>query len=226
MFCTGNKKPQRERTRNSCRGTGINVLLIRFAEEAGGKYPMTTYLSEKLGYAADMAHNLAVSYRRCALAAPLLLLILTLVTGLASGSWWHVIIYGAVFLISYPKWKNKERQYLDAEAEIRKSAENGEEELSETAKSVYDECSASPKALWFGIISLGIVSATCFVLGMLNVKLAYYIPPNVPEHKVPDVSMLLIGLFLMLMGLIPLVPVVQWAVLLPSATKLSKQENA
>lgn len=166
---------------------------------------------EKVLYAADMAENLAKNYKRCIIAGTILMAAFTLVIGVISGVWWQAIAYVIVIIFFGYNWNTQALKYTSAAEELNMLAEGKIETLSEEAEKVYQECQASPKALWMGIILLGIGAVALTCLGANNIIYSCYGGVYLPG--------VFVGVFLLAMGGLMAMPALQWIIMLPRRAK-------
>lgn len=169
---------------------------------------------EKVIYAADMAENLARNYKQCMFAGPILMAGIALVIGVLSGVWWQVIAYAIVIIYFGYNWYNAALKYATAAAELNMLAEGKIDTISEETEEVYQECQASPKALWMGIILLGIGAVALTLLGANNIIDSCYGGVYLPG--------VFVGVFLLAMGGLMAMPAVQWIIMLPRAKKIAE----
>lgn len=172
--------------------------------------------TRKLEYAIDMATLHLKEYKVLAFLAPALLMAVTVVIGVISGAWWQAILYILVLAVNYPKWK---RNIVSTEAalhELNSCLLENRLDLSENAQKIYDSSLPSTGALWFGIISLAIISGACICDGAIVIKIAY--------DMVLDVPSLVVGLFLVGIGMLVSIPAIKWILMLPGARKYKESE--
>ena len=165
-------------------------------------------------YAIEMLEHSSSVYRILAKVAPALLLLAVVVVGIITGKWWQVALYVLVLVFYFPKWKKEIRNSDEVIKELTEYLENGGE-LSETAEAELSKNMPSSKALWLGIISLGIIVVMCIVFGINIINLAYY--------EVFDAPTLGVGIFFLCIGMIVAVPVMKWCLQLPKAKKVDAE---
>ncbi|MBQ0004779.1 MAG: hypothetical protein KBS68_02825 [Clostridiales bacterium] len=167
---------------------------------------------EKILYAADMAANLAKNYRKCMFAGPILMAAVALVIGVLSGVWWQAIAYALVIIFFGNRWNVEALKYATGAAELYMMAEGKIETISQETEIVYQECQASPKALWLGIILLGIGAVALTWLGASTIIDSCYGGVYLPG--------VFVGVFLLAMGSMMAMPALQWIIMLPRAKKM------
>lgn len=172
---------------------------------------------EKLKYSIDMANIQLNELKLLAAIVPIVLAIAVVVIGIIAGSWWHVILYVIVIAIYYPGWKKQIVSIEKAKKEFDTCIALNKFELSEEAQKVYESNVPSLKALWFGIIAVGIIVLVCLGAGASIIKLAYY--------DVFDVAIFVVGLFLVCLGLFASRPLIHWILMLNRAKKITEKKD-
>lgn len=170
---------------------------------------------EKVIYAANMAENLANNYKRCIFTGFVLIAAVALVIGFLSGVWWQAIAYAIVIIFFGYNWNVASLKYATAAVELNLLAEGKIETVSEETEKVFQECQASPNALWLGIILLGIGAVALTWLGANNIIDSCYGGIYLPG--------VFVGIFLLAMGAMMAMPAVQWIIMLPRAEKLEEK---
>ena len=161
-----------------------------------------------------MAENLAKNYKKCMFAGPVLMAAVALVIGVLAGVWWQAIAYAIVIIFFGYNWNIAALKYATAAAELNMLAEGKIETISEETEKVYQECQASPKALWLGIVLLGIGAVALTWLGASNIIDSCYGGVYIPG--------VFVGIFLLALGALMAMPALQWIIMLPRAKKIEE----
>ena len=172
---------------------------------------------KKLEYAIDMATLQLKEYKVLAFLAPALLMAVTVIIGVLSNRWWQAILYVLVLAVNYPRWKRTIASTEAALHEFNSCLLTNRLELSADAQKIYESSLPSIRALWFGIIALGIVTLACICNGAVIIQVAY--------DTVLDVPTLIVGLFLIGLGMLAAIPVFKWILMLPRARKFKEFED-
>lgn len=151
-------------------------------------------------------------YKKLAKIGPVLLLLVIVIIGLLTRVWWTGILYLIVLAVYIPSWKKSITLLEEGKCEMEASLKQGQLELSDKALKIYNSNQASSGALIFGIVSLGIITIVCCVLGGMIIRLAFY--------ETFDLPIFFVGMFLLLCGLFAMIPTLKWAFMLPKASKI------
>lgn len=173
---------------------------------------------KRLEYALEMVDIQISEYRKLAKFGPVLLLLVVVVIGILSRAWWSAILYVIVLIVYLPLWIKNIAVLEEAKQEMETCLVREKLELSERSLKVYQDNQVSLGANLFGIISLGIITATCCVLGVIVMQAAFYGTLDVPS--------LIVGMFLVLLGLVAFVPVLKWIVMLPKTVRMKQDAGS
>ena len=112
-----------------------------------------------------------------------------------------VFAAGLCFII--PLWDRQAKRFEYAAQEMRAVIDGKSSEISVPAMRVLDESRQDPKAMYIAAALIGIVVATCVGMGIMLVCFSATICN-------PDPGMLIMGVFLILLGIVAAAPIVQW----------------
>ena len=172
---------------------------------------------EKAKYAAEVANNYASNFRKCMFAGPLLLVGITIVVGIIEGVWWQAIGFAIVIGIFVFGWNTKALDYGMAAAELEQYANGERDEVSDKTQKIYKLCLATPGALWFGIIMLGVGAIVLIGIGVFII--------NTSMDRIVDMPGVFVGIFVTVLGGLMAMPAVQWIMLLPKAKKYAAKPS-
>lgn len=158
---------------------------------------------EVLEFAEKVALVQASGLRKGIACAVILFALLGVGTGFLTHEWWQIVVFAAGLCFMIPLWDRQAKRFEYAAQEMRAVIDGKSSEISAPAMRVLDESRQAPKAMYIQAALIGIVVATCVGMGIMLVCFSATIFN-------PDPGMLMMGAFLILLGIVAAVPTVQW----------------
>lgn len=157
---------------------------------------------EVLEFAEKVALVQASGLRKGIACAVILFALLGVGTGFLTHEWWQIMVFAAGLCFIIPLYDRQAKRFEYAAQEMRAVIDGKSSEISVPAMRVLDESRQDPKAMYIAAALIGIVVATCVGMGIMLVCFSATICN-------PDPGMLIMGVFLILLGIVAAAPIVQ-----------------